>query len=171
MCPIHLYMDGSPHAAHRVSDDKSWSLSSVRFHLCPLHLYMEGSPHASHRVSDDKSWSKGCLQFDSIFVRYICTYMVHHTLHIGFQMTRVGIFLQFDSIFDRYICTWMVHCVMWVSCSVHTHSLWCDLIRAQPVSGQSIPLARVFPAVTLEDLVIYCKVTTFHAFLLFGLKL
>ena len=82
MCPIHLYMEGSPDAAHRVSDDKSWYLSSVRFHLC---------------------------------------------------------------------------------CSVHTHSLWCDLfdlIRAQPVGGQSIPFARVFPAVTLEDLVIYCKVTS-----------
>ena len=34
MCPIHLYMEGSPHAAHMVSDNKSWSLSSVRFNLC-----------------------------------------------------------------------------------------------------------------------------------------
>ena len=80
-------------------------------------------------------------------VRYICTWRVRLTLHIGFQMSRVGLCLQFDSIFVAQ----------------YTHSLWCDLfdlIRAQPVGGQSIPLARVFPAVTLECLVIYCKVTT-----------
>ena len=94
-----------------------------------------------------------CLQLDSI-----CTWMVHHMLHIGLQTTRVGLCLQFESIFVAQ----------------YTDSIWCDLfdlIRAQLVGGQSFPLTIVFPAVALEDLIIYCKVTTFHVFLLVGLKL